>query len=126
MRHFILVLMLLILPWKAFASTMDAVWHEASHFAQFIEHEMEHKNGVEHHHHNDASVHYDNSETSKKHLRDHLFFHHIAACEIGVLVSVVPMFFVFSSSQALVPASTSVFPNSISLKGLRRPPRVLG
>lgn len=126
MRRFILVLMLLILPWKAFASTIEVVWNETSHLAQTIEHEVEHEKGIAHHHHDDHSIHYDNSEKSKKHLNNHLFQHHMAAYEIDLSVNSLPNFFVFPSVQASVGASAPLFPSSTFLEGLRRPPRILG
>ncbi|MES2206892.1 MAG: hypothetical protein V4525_08860 [Pseudomonadota bacterium] len=126
MRRFILVLMLLILPWKAFASTVEVVWNETSHLTQTIEHEMEHEKGIAHHHHNnDHSIHYDDSEASKKHFNDHLFLHHMAAYEIGLSANILPTFFVFPSVQASVWASAPLFPTSTFLEGLRRPPRIL-
>jgi hypothetical protein len=105
---------------------MDSVGHETSNMAQVIEHEMEHESGIAHHHSDNKSIHYDDSKESKKHLSDHLFLHHITAYDIGSSANSLPKFFIFPVSQVMVLASSSLFPSSISLKGLRRPPRVLG
>jgi ABC-type Zn2+ transport system substrate-binding protein/surface adhesin len=123
----ILVLMLLILPWKAFASTIEMAFLETSHFVQAIEHEMEHEQGLEHHHHDDNhTIHYDHSEDSQKHSNEHVLLYHANIYEIVVSTNSLSQFLIFISSQATALAPSSLFPNSISLEGLRRPPRVLG
>ena len=70
MRRLICILLLLCLPLQSFAVQGGALLF-GSLAGQGIAHELEHAVELEHHHDDDGSVHYDDSEESVQHIQDY-------------------------------------------------------
>lgn len=73
-RRFLTILLLLLLPLHSLA--MQGGWSTAGH-DHTIAHEMEHAQGTSHHHEDDGTVHYDESDESAAHVSEH------AACQLA-------------------------------------------
>jgi hypothetical protein len=67
MSRLICILLMLLLPLQGFAMQVGV---RAQGEVSSLAHEIEHAEGVSHHHDADGSVHYDDSEESKTHLSD--------------------------------------------------------
>jgi ABC-type nickel/cobalt efflux system permease component RcnA len=115
-RRFLLILLMIMLPWQALASTMDTLTHESENI---IMHVAEHDLGIAHHHHDDGSSHHDNSETSRDHLSDHV-------CCPGAAILFSRSIDVLVFPAALAPPERVLpFLAGPDLEGRRRPPRTL-
>ena len=68
MRRLICILLLMCLPLQSFAFQGGS---SASGPDMTFAHEILHDEQVQHHHDDDGSVHYDNSEESAQHIQDH-------------------------------------------------------
>lgn len=69
MRHFLCIVLLLLLPLHSFATVQGVV--PASQVAFEVEHELDHLYGVSHHHGDDGDIHYDDSGESAQHHTEH-------------------------------------------------------
>ena len=67
MRRLLCLLLMLCLPLQSFALQ----WEHVIAGDTTLVHEIEHDEHVQHHHGDDGSVHYDNSDESAKHVQDH-------------------------------------------------------
>jgi len=68
MRQLFCILLLLCLPLQSIA----AQWEHASvQDGLSLRHWVDHDEHVEHHHDDDGTIHYDHSDESAEHLRDH-------------------------------------------------------
>ncbi|MFC0253628.1 hypothetical protein [Massilia consociata] len=68
MRRIVHILLLLCLPLYGFAMQGGA---QHAYGVATLAHLLEHEEGVQHHHDDDGSVHYDDSEASRDHAQDH-------------------------------------------------------
>lgn len=75
MRRFIAVILFLLLPLQSFA--MQGNWLSAGKDNNFA-HVLEHFKGISHHHHEDGSAHYDESEESTQHFSESFAFQQTA------------------------------------------------
>lgn len=70
MRRLICLLLLVCLPLQSFALQSGALLYaRAGDYS--ISHQVDHAEGVEHHHDDNGSVHYDDSAESVQHIQDH-------------------------------------------------------
>jgi hypothetical protein len=67
-RQFLCLLLLICLPLQSFAAQIDGV---RALNAAVPSHEFEHAEDLHHHHEDDGSVHYDNSDESLEHADEH-------------------------------------------------------
>lgn len=65
MRRFFCLLLLICLPLQSFALQGGQL------LSAGIAHELQHDQGVQHHHDEDGSVHYDQSDESEQHAAEH-------------------------------------------------------
>lgn len=86
MRQLLCILILLCLPLQSLA--LQVGWSQPGQPADLI-HEIEHHEGIQHHHEDDGSVHYDNSAESQEHVQDHCTSAQPADL-MATLVSVAP------------------------------------
>lgn len=115
-RRLLLILLMIILPWQAIASTLSSLTHESDNI---VMHMAEHDLGIAHHHHDDGSFHHDNSETSREHLSEH-----VCCPGAAMLVSLsIDVSVIFASLAP--PEFSPPFLAGPVLEGLRRPPRAL-
>ena len=114
MRRIIYILLLLCLPLYGFA--MQGGLPQA-YGADSIVHELEHDEGVYHHHEDDGSVHYDESDESLAHAQEH-------SCAQPIGFS-VPSLTVPPEQQVsgLAPFTAHAVPEPF-LDGPRKPPRL--
>lgn len=68
MRRILLICLLICLPLHGFALQWGSFMAADT---STIAHEMEHIENVQHHHEDDGSIHYDDSDESQQHLLDH-------------------------------------------------------
>lgn len=91
MRRLLCYLLICFLPLHSFAMQVGTM--TPGQLAS-IAHELDHANGVQHHHHaDDGTVHYDNSDESAKHVSDHSAAHQPP----GLPVPIMPAMFVAPS-----------------------------
>jgi hypothetical protein len=76
-RRIVCIFLLMLLPLHGFA--MQSGWFADDH-AFDIAHALEHGDGVSHHHEDDGSVHYDDSDESAQHVVEQ------AACQPPVVI----------------------------------------
>jgi hypothetical protein len=76
MRRLIAIFLLMLLPLHSFAMQGGALNLEN---AYNIDHELEHLERVSHHHDDDGSVHYDQSDESVQHISEHSACQHACA-----------------------------------------------
>jgi hypothetical protein len=67
-RRLFLLLLICLLPLHSFAMQFGTM---TSAQAASIAHDLDHAGGVQHHHADDGTVHYDDSDESAKHVSDH-------------------------------------------------------
>ncbi|WP_175016911.1 hypothetical protein [Massilia sp. YMA4] len=92
MRHLLCLLLMLCLPLQSFA----AQWEHVLAGETTLAHEIAHDEHVQHHHEDDGSIHYDDSDESAQHVQDHTcagqpaaFAVPLQACTPAQLVSIV-------------------------------------
>lgn len=68
MRRLICILLLMCLPLQSFAVQGGSLLFESD---SSLAHELAHDERVQHHHEDDGSVHYDDSNESAQHIQDH-------------------------------------------------------
>ena len=116
MRRFVLILLMIMLPWQAFAATVNTFMHESDNIVMHI---AEHELGISHHHHDDGSSHHDNSEASSEHGSDH------TGCSGVAVLADLSMDVSFFPASVAPPEFSSLLLAGPDLAGLRRPPRTL-
>jgi hypothetical protein len=72
MRRILCLLLIVFLPLQVFAAQTG--WGALGHGFD-IQHEIEHEQGVSHHHDQDGSVHYNDADESAQHAVDHVCSH---------------------------------------------------
>lgn len=113
MRRLLCVLLLMCLPLHSFAMQWGRM---LSGEGTTLSHEVAHDSHVQHHHDDDGSVHYDDSDESSQHIQDH-------ACTPQTAVLAAPQ--VAAASQPLigkVSAEVSTFIPDPNLDSPLRPP----
>ena len=116
MRRFVLILLMIMLPWQALAATVDTFVHESG---DIVMHIAEHEFGIAHHHHDDGSSHHDNSDASREHVCDH------AGCSGVAVLADLSLDVSFFPASVAPPEFSSPLLAGPDLAGLRRPPRTL-
>lgn len=111
------LLFVALLPWQSLAWAADTACEHGMHEASHV---VTHWLGEAHHHHDDGSVHEDDSDESVWHLHadSHLNSVSVLPGEQTWLLSLPP-----SNGP---PSLQSSLPQAPFLEGLRRPPRALG
>jgi hypothetical protein len=118
-RRFVFILLMLMLPWQAIASTIGALAHE-SEAANVIVHIGDHELGVTHHHHDDGSISYDDTDASQQHLSNY------AGTNGAALLTSLSFGLALPVASIAPPEFSPPFLSGPFLEGLRRPPRALG
>jgi hypothetical protein len=77
LRRIVHILLLLCLPLYGFAMQGSA---QHAYGAATLAHVLEQGERIQHHHDDDGSVHYDNSEASREHSQDHSSCAQVATC----------------------------------------------
>ena len=114
MRRIIYILLLLCLPVYGFA--MQGGLPHAYGLGS-LAHEVEHDEGIQHHHEDDGSIHYDESDESFDHAQDHSSSQQPAGASLPT-PAVVPEQLVSSLTVFMARAAPEPF-----LDGPRKPPR---
>ena len=116
LRRILYILLLLCLPLHGFA--MQGGLPHADAMSSLM-HELEHAEGVYHHHHDgDGSVHYNQSDESVEHVQDHSCSPHPAGFSLPALI-VPPE----QQVSKLAPFVADAVPEPF-LDGPRKPPRL--
>ena len=115
MRRLICLFMLMLLPLHGFAVQTGAMQEHAYSIA----HELDHANGVSHHHDADGTIHYDQSDESVQHASEHP-----ASSQVAALPSMLPThpFMAFRSIAGSSPVLS--IPDGIVTLPIR-PPRTI-
>jgi len=77
LRRIVHILLLFCLPLYGFAMQSGA---QHAYGAATLAHVFEHEEGIQHHHDDDGSIHYDDSEESREHAQDHSSCSQPATC----------------------------------------------
>lgn len=112
-RRLVLILLMIMLPWHASASLVGTGSHDLN---GAVLHAVEHDLRIAHHHHDDGTMHYGESDASQEHLADNM-------CSAAVMLLQTSAFTCLSLASIAPPAFSLPFLSSPDSEGLRRPPR---
>lgn len=116
-RHFLLILLVVLPPFQALAASAKTLSHVAhSKLMHLLEHEL----GIAHHHDDEGNVHFDNADVSHQNLAE------LPSTSGSVMITISTF---FPLPDALVAwGSSDISPLSVAglvLEGPKRPPRPL-
>lgn len=115
MRRLVCLLMLMLLPLHGFAAQTGALHEHAYNIA----HELDHANGVSHHHAPDGTIYYDQSDESVQHASELPAFSQVAA-----LPSMLPTHPVMAFRSIVSSPPVLLIPDGIVTLPIR-PPRTV-
>ncbi|AKJ29447.1 hypothetical protein [Caldimonas brevitalea] len=113
-RWLAVVLMVVLLPWHSAATAAEALWDE--HGGE-LSHAVAHWIDEAHHHHDDGSLHQDDSQESRQHVQLDTQLNNAPVLPAVATWIATPL------ADESPPLLAALVPPEPFLEGLRRPPR---